>query len=138
MKSQKPVVSNTLSTLVKSQNRSPHLAYSAPTRLLTLAIAARTHTCATKCCRLTFRRRVAGNIARDNAKNLKIEEYNALFGVTEDAPESAAQSVAQSAAQAIAQAIASSFQQRMLQKQQEKAKKRAKARKEKATARRYF
>ncbi|CAN0153840.1 unnamed protein product [Scytosiphon promiscuus] len=26
---------------------------------------------------------VAGNIARDNAKNLKIEEYNALFGVTE-------------------------------------------------------
>lgn len=137
MKPQKPVVSNTLSTLVKSQNRSPHLAYSAPTRLLTLAIAARTHTCATKCCRLTFRRRVAGNIARDNAKNLKIEEYNALFGVTEDAPESAVQSVAQSAAQAIAQAIASSFQQRMLQKQQ-KAKKRAKARKEKATARRYF
>lgn len=76
-----------------------------------------------------FRRRVAGNIARDNAKNLKIEEYNALFGVTEDAPESAAQSAAQ--------AIASSFQQRMLQKLQEKAKKREKARKEKAKARRY-
>lgn len=31
----------------------------------------------------SFKHRVAGNIARDNAKNLRIEEYNALFGVSE-------------------------------------------------------
>lgn len=42
---------------------------------------------------------VAGNIARDNAKNLKIEEYNELFGVTEE--QSDASAVADMMAQAI-------------------------------------
>eukprot|EP00752_Nemacystus_decipiens_P018364 g16475.t1 len=55
---------------------------------------------------------VAGNIAKDNAKNLRIEEYNALFGVSE-----AAESVSQSASAAL---------QRMLLKR-EKAKKAKKA-----------
>lgn len=32
---------------------------------------------------------VAGNITRDDAKNLRIEEYNALFGMTEGDSESA-------------------------------------------------
>lgn len=36
-----------------------------------------------------FQLRVAGNIARDNAKNLRIEEYNALFGVSEAAESNA-------------------------------------------------
>lgn len=35
-----------------------------------------------------FNNSVAGNIARDNAKDLKIGEYNALFGVSEGASDS--------------------------------------------------
>lgn len=48
--------------------------------------------CVFVCDELTIKTRttnsVAGNIARDNAKNLKIEEYNALFGVSEEKEES--------------------------------------------------
>lgn len=33
---------------------------------------------------MRFNISIAGNIARDNAKNLKIDEYNALFGVKAD------------------------------------------------------
>lgn len=71
-----------------------------------------------------FQRRVAGNIAKDNAKNLRIEEYNALFGVTE-ATETASQ---------IAAKIASSFQERLIQEMKKKKKKKAKAKKSGSTA----
>ncbi|CAB1100707.1 unnamed protein product [Ectocarpus sp. CCAP 1310/34] len=37
---------------------------------------------------LSIPQSVAGNIARDNAKDLKIGEYNALFGVSEGAGDS--------------------------------------------------